>query len=75
MYLALGRADDALRHAKRQMKANEMEKLFISFAKKSEKKATTRPVAEKIYIALQKPDRSLQLKCTLPQVIRRALCA
>jgi hypothetical protein len=35
MYLTIGRMEDALRHGNRQMKANKMEKLFISFVKKA----------------------------------------
>jgi intraflagellar transport protein 172 len=61
MYLALGRVEDALRHAKRQMKAGDAEKLFIQFAKKSEKKPQTRPIAEKIYVAIKKPDLAIQM--------------
>jgi ATP-dependent DNA ligase len=61
MYVRLGRVEDALRHGKRQMKANEMEKLFISLAKKAEKKATTRTVAEKIYLGLKNPELAIEM--------------
>jgi intraflagellar transport protein 172 len=61
MYLQLGRVEDALRHGKRQMKTAEMEKLFTSFAKKSEKKASTRTVAEKIYIGMKKPELAIEM--------------
>ena len=61
MYLTMGRVDDALRHAKRQMKASDMEKLFIKIAKKNEKKAVTRPIAEKIYLAIKKPELAIEM--------------
>jgi intraflagellar transport protein 172 len=61
MSLTLGRVEDALRHGKRQMKANEMEKLYISFAKKSEKKPTTRTVVEKIYLGLKNPELAIEM--------------
>lgn len=61
MYLTMGRIDDALKHAKRQMKQSDMEKLFIKIAKKNEKKAATRPIAEKIYLAIKKPDLAIEM--------------
>jgi intraflagellar transport protein 172 len=61
MSLTLGRVEDALRPGKRQMKANAMEKLFISFAKKAEKKPTTRTVAEKIYLGLKNPELAIEM--------------
>ena len=56
MYLNLGRVDDAVRRAKRQMKQAEMEHLFLETAKKLEKKQQTRQYAEKIYVALNRPE-------------------
>ncbi|OHT17436.1 selective LIM binding factor [Tritrichomonas foetus] len=61
MYLTMGRIDDSLRHAKRQMKSSDMEKLFIKIAKKNEKKPATRSIAEKIYLAIKKPDLAIEM--------------
>ena len=61
MYLQLGRVDDAIRHGKRQMKNSDMEKLCIQVAKKNEKKAETRPIAEKIYLAIKKPELAIDM--------------
>ena len=61
MYLTMGRTEDALRHAKRQMKTPDIEKLFIKVAKKHEKKPSSRPLAEKIYLAIKKPELAIEM--------------
>ncbi|OHT11766.1 selective LIM binding factor [Tritrichomonas foetus] len=61
MYLNLGRVDDALRRAKRQMKPAEMEQTFMDSAKKLEKKPQTRQIAEKIYIAIGRPNLAIEM--------------
>ena len=61
MYLQLGRVDDAMRRAKRQMKPSEIEQIFIESAMSMEKKAQTRATAEKIYIAINKPELAIEM--------------
>lgn len=61
MYLNLGRVDEAMRRAKRQMKPAEIESTFIETAKKLEKKPNTRQTAEKIYVAINKPDLAIEM--------------
>lgn len=61
MYLNLGRVDEALRRAKRQMKPAEIDQTFLETAQKLEKKPQTRATAEKIYLAINKPDLAIEM--------------
>lgn len=61
MYLTNDLVDNAMRHAKRQLKAAETEKIFISTAKKLEKKPNTRRIAENIYLAIKKPNLAVEM--------------
>ena len=61
MYLNLGRIDEAVRRAKRQMKPNEMEQLFIDTAQKLSKRAQTRTIAEQIYLAINKSELAMDM--------------
>ena len=61
MYLTAGRVKDAQRHAKRQLKQAETEKLFLSTAKKLEKKQATMKIAEEIYLAIDQPQLAIEM--------------
>lgn len=61
MYLMNGRIKDAQRHAKRQLKADEADKLFIATAKKLEKKPATMKTAEEIYLAVGQPQLAIDM--------------
>jgi intraflagellar transport protein 172 len=61
MYLTLGRIDEAVRHAKRNLKTADMELLFIDTARKMEKKVQARPIAEQIYISVNGSDLAVEM--------------
>ncbi|OHT12234.1 selective LIM binding factor [Tritrichomonas foetus] len=65
MYLQLGRVDDAMRRAKRQLKQTELEQLFIENARIMEKKGQNDKkaysIAEKIYIAINQPELAIEM--------------
>lgn len=61
MYLTLGRVDEALRRGRRQLKASDMEQLFLDSAQKLAKKAQTRSIAEQIYLAINKSDLAIEM--------------
>ncbi|EAY11272.1 selective LIM binding factor, putative [Trichomonas vaginalis G3] len=61
MYLTKGRVKDAQRHGKRNMKAAQLEKLFISTAKKLEKKKDSQKIAEEIYLSINQPQLAIDM--------------
>ena len=61
MYLTAGRVKDAQRHAKRQLKPADAEKLFLATAKKLDKKPATMKIAEEIYLAIDQPQLAIDM--------------
>ncbi|EAX94453.1 selective LIM binding factor, putative [Trichomonas vaginalis G3] len=61
MYLMNGKVKDAQRHAKRFMKSDEADKLFIATAKKLDKKPQTMKTAEEIYLAINQPQLAIEM--------------
>jgi len=61
VYLNIGRIADAMPHGKRDMKAADCERLCVQSAKKNEKKPATRPIAEQIYLALERSELAIDM--------------
>lgn len=61
LYLLKGKVDEGIKYAKRKLKPDDLNKIFIKGAKTHEKKASTREIAENIYLAIQRPELAIDM--------------